>query len=183
MERRFTDIAPTHIRSAAFVRTIGSNAVISGYAAVWYNATLDGCEYELGPGLVERVTPGAFSRSIRSDDVRALLNHDPSALLGRTKSGTLTLSEDGRGLRYRITLPSTQLGKDVGVLVGRGDLTGASFGFEVIKAEHGRDGRLDVRWLRQVRLFDVSIVSFPAYTGTSAEIARSRITNTHGSIT
>lgn len=176
MEKRFTNIAPAHVRGAASVRTTGSNAIIAGYAARWYFPDEPGTEYRLGPGLVERIVPGAFSKTIRGDDVRGLLNHDPSSLLGRTKSGTLTLSQDGRGLHYRIALPATQLGQDVGVLIARGDLSQASFAFDVVREKRDWEGKTEVRWLRELRLYDISVVSFPAYEATTAEL-------TYGSMT
>jgi HK97 family phage prohead protease len=82
----------------------------------------------------EQFAPGAFKDSLASgSDVRALYEHNYTQLLGRTKSGTLVLSEDDTGLRFELTPPNTQLGNDVLELVERGDISGMSFGFRALK--------------------------------------------------
>ncbi len=82
----------------------------------------------------EQFAPGAFKDSPASgSDVRALYEHNYTQLLGRTKSGTLVLSEDDTGLRFELTPPNTQLGNDVLELVERGDISGMSFGFRALK--------------------------------------------------
>ena len=126
------------------------------------------------PGLVERIMPGAFDRALRdADDVRALYNHDPNMVLGRTRSGTLSLVSDQRGLRYEIALPDTQLGRDLPALLRRGDVSGSSFSFSLgdraadqswVKQNDGTT----VREIRSAVLYDVGPVTFPAYAGTSA---------------
>lgn len=156
---------------------------VEGYAAVFHAEGDEGTEYELWSDpimrAVERVARGAFSRAIREgDDCRACFNHDANQLLGRTVSGTLRLEEDGRGLRYEADLPDTQLGRDVAELVGRGDVTGSSFGF-VVEQESWRESeeeggrRVAVRTIEGVRLLDVGPVTYPAYSGTSAAGGRS----------
>src|SRR5215204_250833 len=97
---------------------------LHGYAAV-YNVDSD----DLG-GFRERIAPGAF-RNVLDSDVRALLNHDPSQVLGRTKSGTLRLFDEQRGLRFEIDLPDSPLGENVRASVARKDIDGASFRFQV----------------------------------------------------
>src|SRR5918995_4728132 len=97
---------------------------LHGYAAVYGAVSGD-----LG-GFRETIAPGAF-RDVLSADVRALLNHDPNEVLGRTKSGTMRLFDEQRGLRFEIDLPSSPLGENVREAVRRGDIDGASFRFQV----------------------------------------------------
>jgi Escherichia/Staphylococcus phage prohead protease len=142
---------------------------ISGHAAVFNE------EYILWDDstsrAVETVKPGTFSRAIREkQDVRALFNHEPNNLLGRTKSGTLVLKQDSVGLHFDVEPPNTQIGRDVYKLVKRGDLTGCSFGFIVTKetvTELKESGKIiRRREIEDVDLLDVGPVTYPAYTGT-----------------
>lgn len=135
--------------------------VLVGYAAVFGKRSVD-----LG-GFTEEVAPGAFANSIRSDDVVALVDHDPSRILGRTSAKTLALSETDEGLRMEIDLPDTSVGRDIAVSVKRGDVRGASFGFRTISDDWKTlEGRAH-RTLIEVQLRDVSPVTFPAYPDTS----------------
>jgi HK97 family phage prohead protease len=127
-------------------------------------------QYAELPGHLEALHRSAFD-AVRSDagtDVRALFNHDPSKLLGRQSSGTLRWSVDSEGLPFELDLPDTSVGRDVRELAARGDLSGASFGFVP-----GRDewSQIEGRQLRThtsvARLVDLSVVTFPAYAGTS----------------
>jgi HK97 family phage prohead protease len=146
----------------------GKPPVLEGYAAVF--GTLSG---DLG-GWRERISRGAFSRAIREgQDIRHLLNHDPSLVLGRTRAGTTVLSEDAQGLRFQTQLPATNYARDLAVSVGRGDVDGSSFGFlcrdESWTREPDPETRalINVREVRDVDLLDVSTVTYPAYPGTS----------------
>lgn len=155
-------------------RAEGQTPTIIGYAAVFWNAADPGTEYRFGnyTEYRERIMPGAFDRALREDDVRALFNHDSSALLGRTSAGTLRLSVDGKGLRYEIDPPDTQAARDVLEAIRRGEITGSSFGFDPIDIgyqdlrENGRS--VVVQEVRSLALFDVGPVTFPAYESTSA---------------
>ena len=121
-------------------------------------------------GFREKVAPGAFSSSLlRGDDVRALFNHDPNFVLGRTKSGTLRLSEDDVGLAIEIDAPLNQTIRDL-VLepIRRGDVDQMSFGFVVIEDAWNRDD--NIRTLMDVELFDVSPVTYPAYPDTDVAV-------------
>lgn len=134
--------------------------VLVGYAAVFGKRSVD-----LG-GFTEEVAPGAFSESIRSDDVVAVVDHDPSMILGRTSAKTLALSEDDNGLRMEIDLPDTSAGRDIRVSVKRGDVRGASFKFRTITDSwETRDGMAH-RTLIKAKLYDVGPVTFPAYPDT-----------------
>lgn len=115
----------------------------------------------------EEVDPSAFERALREQhDVVCLANHD-GLPLGRTTAGTLRLSTDGVGLHQETDLPDTTTGRDVRELVRRGDLTSMSFGFLVTDEEWSvLDDGSQLRTIRDVDLFDVSVVTFPAYAGT-----------------
>ena len=144
------------------------SAVISGYAAVFYREDDPGTQFELFPGLVERVDASAFTRAIREGgDARAVLNHSPELLLGRVSAGTLRLSVDSVGLRYEIDPPNTQYARDAVESIKRGDLTGSSFAFDVNAVEMRSEDNQDVRIIKDVELFDVGPVTYPAYDSTS----------------
>lgn len=155
-------------RRAAMTTVRASGRGLSGYAATF------GTEARIGPGLVETIAPGAFAASLATRrDVLALVDHDPARVLARTRSGTLRLSEDARGLAFDLDLPDTQAARDVLALAERGDLGGMSFGFHA--TDEARDG--DRRELRAVELIEVSVVAaWPAYAGTTvATRARPRL--------
>ena len=135
---------------------------IVGYAARF------GVWADIGGLFRERIEPGAFKKTIKEADVRALVEHDPMAIIGRNKAGTLRLNEDEKGLAVEIDVPDTTVGKDLLVSMRRGDKTQMSFGFTVNKADDDYDE--NTRILRDVSLFDVSIVSFPAYSQTTAQV-------------
>lgn len=131
-----------------------------GYAAV-YNAVSE----DLG-GFTERIAPGAFG-NVLDADVRALLNHDPNQVLGRTRSGTLRLHDEQRGLRFEIDIPDSPLGENVRASVARGDIDGASFRFTVDRDSW--DG--DLRTVESVReLKDITVATFGAYPAASVEL-------------
>jgi HK97 family phage prohead protease len=136
---------------------------LEGYAAVFNSRSEN-----LG-GFTETIAPGAFRGSIKSrNDIKFLYNHDTGAVLGSTRAGTLSLTEDDRGLRVSAILPPTTLGNDVRVLVKRGDVTAFSFGFSM-PARDGDEWNAagTERILKQVRLFEVSLVAYPAYPETA----------------
>jgi HK97 family phage prohead protease len=141
--------------------------VIEGYASVFdsWSEQLGGLE-----PFKEKVCKGAFQQTIQEDDIRALFNHDPNYVLGRRKSGTLELQEDDKGLFVRIKPPQTQWAKDLLVSIARGDITQMSFGFEVLLDDWTFENGIDVRELLKVKLYDVSPVTFPAYTQTECDV-------------
>lgn len=137
--------------------------MIVGHAAVFNDLSQD-----LG-GFREKIKKGAFAEAIKTDDVRALFNHDPNFILGRNKAGTLRLKEDSKGLAIEIDPPDTQVGRDMLTSLERGDVDQMSFGFSV--REGGQEWSEDddgqaIRTLTSVRLFDVSPVVYPAYPTT-----------------
>lgn len=132
---------------------------IAGYAAVFNSET------DIGGMFREKIAPGAFSPSLGAD-VRALWNHDTNHVLGRTKAGTLRLSEDDRGLAVEIDLPDTQAARDLRENMRLGNVDGMSFGFRVTKQEWDETGDVPVRTIEEVELFEVSAVTFPAYEDT-----------------
>jgi HK97 family phage prohead protease len=159
IERRFTT-------GEVEIRKSGNVTTIEGHAAVF-----DMLSQNLG-GFVERVMPGAFTKTLKEADVRALYNHDENLVLGRNKSGTLELSEDDSGLYYRITPPDTTYANDLVKVIDRGDVSNSSFAFMAIDEEWGLSEQdFPRRDLLQVHLVDVSPVTYAAYldtdTGTS----------------
>lgn len=112
----------------------------------------------------EQFKKGAFTESLEKDDQLFLWSHDPSKVLGRTKNGTLRLEEDDIGLRFELDLPNTTLGNDAYETIKRGDVDGVSFGFKVEADEiQDTDNDLPLRTVTKARLFEVSVVAFPAY--------------------
>lgn len=154
--------------SGAQLRAKADKPGAEGYAAV-FNEVAD-----LG-WFKETIKPGAFRRAIsEKQDVRALMNHDENLILGRTKSNSLTLKEDGKGLNFDCDFPDTQAAKDLHTLMLRGDIDQCSFGF-IVREQTWRQIKLDdgtsdeIREIEDLDLMDVSIVTFPAYEATSCE--------------
>lgn len=131
---------------------------LEGYAALF------GSEARIG-STIETIRPGAFTSTLAAGhDILALVDHDAGRVLARTRSGTLRLSQDARGLAFDLDVPDTTAGRDVLALAERGDLGGMSFGFRA-RDEHWSGDR---RELRSLDLIEVSVVSaFPAYDGTT----------------
>ena len=141
---------------------------IEGYFSV-FNST-----YELWPGATESVAPGAFENTL-GGDIRALIDHETRLVLGRNKSGTLELREDSHGLWGRVKInPNDQDAVNLYERVKRGDVDQCSFGFDIVKEDTEVRDDGSVHWtIRAVKLYEVSVVTFPAYTETSVS-ARKR---------
>lgn len=136
--------------------------VIRGYAAV-FNVVSENLGW-----FREIIRPGAFKKTINDGaDVRALFNHNPDFVIGRTKSGTLKLTEDEKGLFIEATPPDATWARDLVLSISRGDIDQMSFGFETVKDRWGTEGGESMRELLEAKLFDVSPVTYPAYTQTS----------------
>ena len=140
---------------------------ISGYFAVFNS------EYEIWPGAVESVAETAFDGAL-SDDIRCLIDHETRLVLGRNKAGTLTLKTDARGLWGEVKInPNDQDAVNLYERVKRGDVDQCSFGFDILDEEFEDRGDL-VKWtIKKVKLYEVSVVTFPAYEETSVS-ARKR---------
>jgi HK97 family phage prohead protease len=143
---------------------------IEGYFAVFNRQT------ELWPGAYEEVAPGAFDETL-GNDIRALINHDTTLVLGRNKAGTLELKTDSYGLwgRVKINLNDTDA-VNLYERVKRGDVDQCSFGFNIIEeeTEWREDGT--VKWrLTKVDLHEVSICTFPAYEETGVQARKAEV--------
>jgi HK97 family phage prohead protease len=143
----------------------GVNPMITGHAAVFDTAT------DIGGWFSEIIAKGAFKQAIKRDDVRALWNHDENYVLGRTPK-TLRLAEDEKGLAVEIDVPQTQLIKDMVLTpMQRGDVNQMSFAFQVTKeAWDQTDPKNLIRTIQEVKLFDVSPVTYPAYPTTDCAV-------------
>ncbi len=120
----------------------------------------------------EKVAPGAYKRTLKDHDIRALWNHNADLVLGRNKAGTLQLSEDKKGLAVDIRPPDTQAGRDAVTSIKRGDVTQMSIGFETVKQEWQypeNKQELPLRTIVESKLFEVSPVTFPAFEQTSIQ--------------
>lgn len=139
--------------------------VIEGYAAVFNSPT------DIWGMFTEVIAPGAFADAIVSNnDIRALFNHDWNNVLGRTKSGTLRLSEDARGLKFEVDLPNTTLAKDLSESLKRGDISQCSFGFVPTSETWDYEPEIPVRTINSVELHEISVVSIPAYEDTEVSL-------------
>ena len=157
----------------------GKPLTIRGYAAVFYKAGDPSTEFEMFPGYVERIMPGAFDAPLREDDVRCLNNHEDECVLGRrdpnAQTNTLRLGVDERGLWYECDLDPTR--EAIYRSIKRGDVTGSSFGFVCSTEYGGKRGRVvweevngvTIRNIYDLTLYDVGPATFPAYVGSSAE--------------
>jgi HK97 family phage prohead protease len=146
------------------IREDGDGFRIEGYAALF-----DSRSENLG-GFTETIRRGAFRESLRSrGNIMFYYNHDSNQVLASTRAGTLRLEEDERGLKVSASIAPTSYGRDAKILVERGDVTGFSFGFSMPSDGRGDEWNAEgtERVLKSVRLFEVSLVGSPAYTGTN----------------
>lgn len=146
------------------VRAKNDSMTFTGYAAV-FNSPSEPLPF------IETIAPGAFSRSLESrNHVKMFVNHNSDQVLASTRSGTLQLAEDSKGLIAEAVLPDTTYARDLVTLMKRGDVSSMSFGFTV---PQGGDSWTDgnTRTLNEVRLIEVSVVTgFPAYEATTAQV-------------
>lgn len=160
-ERRFLVAAQFEVRRAAAEKP----AVVRGYAAKFDTLS------EPMFGFREQIAPGAFA-GVLEDDVRALFNHDPNHVLGRTSAGTLRISQDDTGLLYEVELPDTQVARDLVTSIERGDVSQSSFAFRIAPNGDTWDENEDGVIIRTItkfgRLYDVSPVTYPAYPDATA---------------
>lgn len=159
LERRYLPIEQVEMRAAE------DDLELEGYGAVF------GVEAVIWNAWREELAPGAYAKTIRENDIRSLFNHDPNVVLGRNRAGTLKLAEDQHGLKTIIRPPDNEWGRPVVEAVRRGDVTGMSVMFEVIKHEWTRppegSKELPKRTIKEAKLYDVGPVTFPAFEETS----------------
>ena len=140
---------------------------LSGYVVRWEKPS------ELLWGeFVETFEKGAFTESLKNNDVLALFEHDHAKLLGRTSSGTLSLFEDDEGLRFSLDLPNTQTASDLLESVKRGAISGMSFGFIATVDEWNEESTPTQRTVKKAELFEITVTSIPAYPDSSLELAK-----------
>lgn len=150
------------IASHFTTREDGESPIIEGYFAVFNSI------YQITDYMTESIAPGAFSNTL-GEDVRALVNHNPTLVLGRTTAGTLELRQDDKGLWGRIKVnPNDRDAMNLYERVKRGDVDQCSFGFDITDEEPAPKPDGSVHWLiKAVRLYEVSCVTFPAYEDTN----------------
>ena len=152
------------VQSDFKTRDDGGELRIEGYFAVFNS------NYDIWQGASESVAPGAFDNAL-GDDVRALIDHEPMYVLGRNKAGTLDLRQDSHGLWGSVLInPNDQDAMNLYSRVQRGDVNQCSFGFDILdeETEYRDDG--SVHWtIKEVKLYEVSVCTFPAYTETSVQ--------------
>lgn len=157
LERRFT--------TGLEVRRVGGTTVLEGTAVPYDVLSVD-------MGFREKIKRGAFSRHLRTDpDVRCLVEHDATKILGRTSAGTMTLIEDDAGVRVSINPPDTHVGRDVIASITRGDIRAMSFGFTVKDDRWDSQGGEHTRPVEAAELHEVSITASPCYEDSSVKIA------------
>lgn len=158
IERRIMPVDDIELRI-----TDGEKPKITGYAAKFNKWSVD-----LG-GFTERIKKGAFDEALERSDVRALKNHDPNLILGRTTSGTLELKQNSVGLQFEIDPPNTNTGRDTIEEIRRKDITGCSFSFTTAEDDwkYLEDGKVERTIVRVGELFDVGPVTYPAYPDTT----------------
>jgi HK97 family phage prohead protease len=163
LERRY--VAKPEVRSNAIPNSPGT---VTGRCIV-----VNSLSQDLG-GFKERIHPDAVARVLRSaPDIRALWSHDTSDVLGRTKNGTLRLSQNTSGdMCFALDLPNTSAGRDAYELVKRSDVSGCSFGFECTEddwsdeMDEETNSVIPIRVVRSMRMFEMSLCAFPAYEAT-----------------
>lgn len=138
------------------------NLSIEGYFVVFNS------NYDMGMGMSESIAPHAFDNTL-SDDIRALINHDTTLVLGRTSAHTLELRQDEHGLWGHIDInPNDSDAMNLYARVQRGDVNQCSFGFDILDEETDFRGENEVHWtIKEVKLYEVSCCTFPAYQETA----------------
>lgn len=166
-ERRFVSGTPEYRAVADSVGAFVGHPIL-------YERDTEIYDWWMGDTFTERIATGAASRSIGADDIRFLFNHDANYVLARRRGDerdTLTLSEDWQGVLAEASMPDTSFARDIATSMKRGDISGMSFAFEVLNEEWSN--RPDGHWIRTItdlRLYDVSVVTYPAYEETDASL-------------
>lgn len=152
------------ISSKFETREDGGELKIDGYFAVFNS------NYQIYEDLSESVAPGAFDDTL-GDDIRALIDHDSRLVLGRNTAHTLELRQDEHGLWGDITVnPKDQDALNLYARVQRGDVDQCSFGFDILSEDYDVRADGSVHWtIRKVKLYEVSVCTFPAYEETNVK--------------
>ena len=152
------------IASEFKTREDGGELRIEGYFAVFNSI------YDIWDGASESVAPGAFSETL-GGDIRALIDHETMYVLGRNQAGTLELREDSHGLWGSILVnPNDQDAMNLYARVQRGDVNQCSFGFDILEEETDFHDDGSIHWtIKKVKLYEVSVCTFPAYAETSVQ--------------
>lgn len=152
-------------------REDGEELRIEGYFAVFNS------NYQIMDGMSESVAPGAFSETL-GGDIRALIDHETMYVLGRNQAGTLELREDSHGLWGSILInPNDQDAMNLYARVQRGDVNQCSFGFDILHEETDFRDDGSVHWtIDKVKLYEVSVCTFPAYAETSVQARQNEYT-------
>ena len=160
-EQRQLRTAATEFTTRTEKREDGEDLFIEGYFAVFNS------NYDLGMGMSESIAPGAFTNTL-SDDIRALVNHNTTLVLGRTSAHTLEVRQDEHGLWGRVQInPDDQDAMNLYARVQRGDVSQCSIGFDILDEETEYRGE-EVHWtIRDIKLYEVSACTFPAYEETA----------------
>lgn len=160
-EQRQLRTAATEFTTRTEKREGGEDLYIEGYFAVFNS------NYDLGMGMSESIAPGAFTNTL-ADDIRALVNHDTTLVLGRTTAHTLEVRQDEHGLWGKVRInPNDQDAMNLYARVQRGDVSQCSIGFDILDEETEYRGE-EVHWtIRDIKLYEVSACTFPAYEETA----------------
>lgn len=145
----------------------GKERRLTGYAAR-YGVVSNPIPGGKSGSFRERILPGAFDGVVDSPDTVMTMNHDQNILLGRVGARTLKLSTDSKGLKFDVLLPNSSWGQNAYEAVKRGDLKGCSFAFADVEDSWDKEDGFLIRTIKKFRkLFDVAVVTTPAYAGTS----------------
>lgn len=145
-------------------RQDGENLKIEGYFAVFNS------NYDIAPGMSESIAPGAFKNTL-AGDIRALVNHDSTLVLGRTTAHTLEVREDEHGLWGSIDInPNDSDAMNAYERVKRGDVSQCSIGFDILSEETELRENGEIHWtMTEIKLYEVSVCTFPAYESTNID--------------
>jgi HK97 family phage prohead protease len=170
MDRKIRQTRSLQAELKTRVEPDGQDMYIEGYFAVFNRQT------ELWPGAYEEIAPGAFDNTL-GNDIRALINHDTTLVLGRNKAGTLELKVDSYGLWGRVKInPNDSDAVNLYERVKRGDVDQCSFGFNIIEEETEWRDDGTVKWrLKKIDLHEVSVCTFPAYEDTGVQARKAEV--------
>jgi HK97 family phage prohead protease len=164
-----TKTRQTRTHEATFeTRETGEEKRIEGYFSVF------GSDYNIAPGASESIDPHAFDDALAQDDVRVLVDHDTRLVLGRTSAGTAELRVDDHGLWGSVLInPDDTDALNAYARNKRGDVTQASFGFDILDEETEKRADGSIHWtIKKVKLYEVSLCTFPAYQETELQARR-----------